>query len=132
MSVMAKKILIVDDDADFIEINASVLQASGFEIESASTSEQALKKLENEKFDLAIVDLMIEDLDSGFNLTYAIRDHEKLHNLPVLMLTSAPRKTGVNINFPEGKDWMKVDDFAEKPLKPAELVKRVTKLLENK
>ncbi|MDZ7725427.1 MAG: response regulator [candidate division KSB1 bacterium] len=129
---MAQKILIVDDDADFIDINTRVLGASGYETESASTSEEALQKLRGQKFDLAIVDLMIEDLDSGFNIAYAIRDDEKLRDMPILMLTSAPRKTGVNINFPEGKDWMKVDDFAEKPLKPAELVNRVKQLLKSK
>ena len=129
---MAQKILIVDDDADFVDINTSILNASGYETESASSSGEALNKLRKDKFDLAIVDLMIEDLDSGFNIAYAIRDDEKLRDMPILMLTSAPRKTGVNINFPEGKSWMKVDDFAEKPLKPAELVKRVKQLLESK
>ncbi len=127
---MAQKILLVDDDEDFIEINESVLKAYGFETESATTSDEAMQKLRQKPFDLAIIDLMMEDLDSGFNIAYAIRDDENLRQLPILMLTSAPKKTGFNLNFPEGKEWMKVDDFAEKPLKPAQLVDRVKKLLQ--
>ncbi len=125
----SKRILLADDDPDFIEINRTVLESAGYEIDAAYTSSEALDKLRAEKYDLLIVDLMMEERDSGFAVTYAIREDVNLCQLPILMLTSAEEKTGFSFQFSNDRDWMKVDDFAAKPLKPAELLQRVERLL---
>ncbi|HOC26137.1 MAG TPA: response regulator, partial [bacterium] len=88
----------------------------------------ALQQLEQNSYDLLIIDLMMEERDSGFTLTYAVRSDERLRDLPILMLTSAQEKTGFSFLLSEDQEWMKVDDFAAKPLKPAELVARIEKL----
>lgn len=123
------KILLADDDPDFIEINRTILEAKGFEVQEAYTSQEALQKLREGDFDLLIVDLMMEERDSGFTVTYSIREDERLKDLPILMLTSAQEKTGFTFQFSKDQEWMKVDDFAAKPLKPADLIDRVEKLL---
>ena len=123
------KILLADDDPDFIEINRTILEAKGFEVEEAYSSQEALQKLREGDFDLLIVDLMMEERDSGFTVTYSIREDERLKDLPILMLTSAQEKTGFTFQFSKDQEWMKVDDFAAKPLKPADLIDRVEKLL---
>ena len=127
-----KRILLVDDDPDFIEINQTILQASGFDIDTATSTSQALSLLKSNQYDLAIIDLIMEELDSGFTIAYAIRDNDSIRDLPILMLTSAQEKTGFKFQFSQDQEWMKVDDFAAKPLKPAELVQRVRKLLSEK
>ncbi len=127
-----KRILLVDDDPDFIEINKTILQASGFDIDTATSTSQALSLLKSNQYDLAIIDLIMEELDSGFTIAYAIRDNDSIRDLPILMLTSAQEKTGFKFQFSQDQEWMKVDDFAAKPLKPAELVQRVRKLLSEK
>lgn len=126
---MAKKILLVDDDPDFIEINKLVLEANGYETDTAKTSAEALAKVRANVYDMAIIDLMMEELDSGFTIAYGIRDNEKTRELPILMLTSAQEQTGFNFELSKDQSWMKVDDFAAKPLRPAELLERVAKLL---
>jgi CheY-like chemotaxis protein len=126
------RILIADDDPDFIEINKTVLQAAGYETDEALTSKEALKKLRAGHYDLLILDLMMEERDAGFTVAYAVRDDEHLKHLPILMLTSAEQKTGFKFDISADKDWMKVDDLAAKPLKPAELIQRVNKLLGKK
>jgi len=78
---------------------------------------------------VAVIDLMMEELDSGFTVAYGIRDHENTRDLPILMLTSAQEQTGFTFELSKDQAWMKVDDFAAKPLKPAELLQRVEKLL---
>ena len=83
----------------------------------------------SDQYDLAIIDLIMEELDSGFTVAYEIRDNPKTRNMPILMLTSAQEKTGFTFELSKDQEWMKVDDFAAKPLKPAELVERVEKLL---
>ncbi|MBN2410125.1 response regulator [candidate division KSB1 bacterium] len=123
------KILLADDDPDFIEINKTILETKGYEVDEAYTSSEALNKIRATRYDLLILDLMMEEKDAGFTVAYAVREDENLKDLPILMLTSAQEKTGFTFKFSKDKEWMKVDDFAAKPLKPAELVERVEKLL---
>jgi len=123
------KILLADDDPDFLEINRSILEAKGYEIDEARTSSEALQKIRENKYDLLILDLMMEEKDAGFTVAYAVKEDDKLKELPILMLTSAHEKTGFTFKLANDKEWMKVDDYAAKPLKPAELVERVEKLL---
>ncbi len=126
---MAKKILLVDDDLDFIEINRIILEANGYEIDTAASASKALEKLKSSDYDLAIIDLIMEELDSGFTVAYGIRDSERTRNMPILMLTSAQEKTGFTFELSRDQEWMKVDDFAAKPLNASELVARVQKLI---
>lgn len=126
---MAHKILLVDDDPDFIEINKIVLEANGYETDTATSSSEALQKIRAQRYDMVIIDLIMEELDSGFTIAYSIRDNEATRELPILMLTSAQEQTGFNFELSKDQSWMKVDDFAAKPLKPAELLERVGKLL---
>lgn len=126
-----KKILLADDDPDFIEINRTILEAAGFDVDEAYTSSETIKKVRGNDYSLLILDLMMEEKDSGFTVAYAIRDDEKTRQLPILMLTSAEEKTGFSFQFSQDKEWMKVDDYATKPLKPAELIHKVHHLLEN-
>lgn len=126
---MSKRILLVDDDVDFVEINRTILEAAGYEIDAATATSEALSLLRSQRYDLAIIDLIMEELDSGFTIAYAIRDNKEIRDLPILMLTSAQEKTGFQFHFSKDQEWMKVDDFAAKPLKPAELVQRVQTLL---
>jgi len=123
------KILLADDDPDFIEINKTILEAKGYDVDEAYTSSDALQKIREQQYDLLILDLMMEEKDAGFTVAYAIREDESLKDLPILMLTSAQEKTGFTFKLSKDKEWMKVDDFAAKPLKPAELIERVEKLL---
>ena len=124
-----KKILLADDDADFIEINKTILKASGFDVDTAFTSNDTLSKLREYNYDILILDLMMEEKDSGFTVAYAVRDDKNLRDLPILMLTSAEEKTGFSFQFSKDKEWMKVDDYATKPLRPAELLEKVNKLI---
>ncbi|HPG37763.1 MAG TPA: response regulator [bacterium] len=126
------KILLADDDPDFIEINRTILEAKGYDVEEAYTSSEAITKVRAGNYDLLILDLMMEEKDAGFTVAYAIREDERLKELPILMLTSAQEKTGFTFKLSKDQEWMKVDDFAAKPLRPAELVERVEKLLKKR
>ncbi len=125
----AKKILIADDDPDFIEINKTILESYGFDVDTAFSSDDTLSKLREDHYSMLILDLMMEEKDSGFAVAYAVREDKRLRDLPILMLTSAEERTGFSFQFSQDKEWMKVDDYATKPLRPAELLKKVNKLI---
>ncbi|MBN1351429.1 response regulator [candidate division KSB1 bacterium] len=123
-----KRILLVDDDEDFVDINRTILE-SKYEVDVAFSSQSGLEKFKSGNFDLIILDLMMEDRDAGFSFSYAAKNDPKLKNIPILLLTSTPKVTGFSFDLERDKDWMKVDDFAEKPLGAASLLSKVKKLL---
>ena len=124
-----KRILLADDDPDYVEINKTILEANGYVVEEAYTSSEAIAKIRSQKYDLVILDLIMEEKDAGFTVAYAIREDPKLKDVPILMLSSAEQQTGFSFKVDRDKEWMKVDDFASKPLKPAELINKVKELL---
>jgi DNA-binding response OmpR family regulator len=124
-----KKILVVDDDQDLLEQMTSILSAAGYEVvpaEGRAAAEEAMLRI---KPDLAIFDLMMEEKDSGFVLSYQIK---KLYpDTPVIMLTAVAGATGVSFATQNSEEqaWMKVDKLMDKPVRPEQLKAEVHRLL---
>ncbi len=127
-------LLIVDDDEDFADATARVLQSDGHEVQIALDTKTAATVMEERRPDLVILDVMFpEDSSAGFELARKMRhESESLKDVPILMLTA------VNVKFPLGfgpKDideaWMPVTDFVEKPVDFDVLRTKVSTLLQN-
>ena len=124
-------ILIVDDDEDFAEATAIVLDSDGHEVRIQLDSNEALPDMEQRRPDLLILDVMFpEDNTAGFDLARAIRQRDALAHMPILMLTA------VNTKFPLGfgpqdidDDWIPVTDFIAKPVDLDVLKERVNAIL---
>jgi CheY-like chemotaxis protein len=125
------KILIVDDDLDFIEISRINLEGKGYQVRSASDGKEGWKRVEKERPDLIIMDLMMEKLDAGMALSHKIKSHPRYASIPILMLTSISRDTGMDFAPRTAEDLkkLKVDDFHTKPIKAKTLLEKVEKLL---
>lgn len=123
-----KKILLIDDDEDFVEINRTILETK-YDVSVAYSAQEGLEKAKSAMFDLIIVDLIMEERDSGFVFTYEIRNDPRLQHIPIILITSAPKLTGFTFDFQRDKDWLKVDDFIEKPVETQEFLRRIEKLL---
>jgi CheY-like chemotaxis protein len=87
--------------------------------------------VEKERPDLIIMDLMMEKLDAGMALSQKIKSHPQYASIPILMLTSISRDTGMDFapRTPEDLKKLKVDDFHTKPIKAKTLVEKVGRLL---
>lgn len=128
-----KKILIIDDDQDIVEAMKVVLESKQYEIATAESGEEGLKKVKLERPDLIILDIMMETGDKGFDVCRELKKDEDNKDIPILMLTAIKERTG--FDFKEearDKTWLPVDDYVEKPLKPDELVAKVEALLKRK
>ncbi len=122
------RVLLVDDDPDFIEANSIILEASGFEVLSAASGAEGLKKVEEEKPDVVVLDVMMENTDEGFAVARNIR--RKLHSdVPIVMLTSVAQATGYTFKPEEHPDFFPVDMFLEKPVPPTTLVRKIREAL---
>ncbi len=126
------KILIVDDDMDFIEITKFTLEGNGYRVFSAESGPEGWKQVNKEKPDLILMDLMMERLDAGMALSQKIKKRFPL--IPILMLTSISRETGMDFSPQTAEDLkeLHVDDFCTKPIKAKPLLEKVEKLLARK
>jgi len=117
---MPKKILLVDDEPQILEICRDYLKKSGYDVVSASDGAQGLSTARREKPDLIVLDLMMPEMD-GLDLCRAIRRES---NVPIIMLTARVEETDKLIGLELG-----ADDYMTKPFSPRELVARVKVVL---
>lgn len=118
-----KYILVVDDEADLVELVSYNLRKEGFIVESASDGESALKKIKKGNYDLLILDLMLPGIQ-GIELCRIVRNDPKNSGLPIIMLTAK----GEEIDRIVGLE-MGADDYMTKPFSPRELAARVKAVL---
>ncbi len=124
-----KSILVVDDDLDLLEQMTGLLSAAGYAVVPADGHAAAEEAMLRIRPDLAIVDLMMEEKDSGFVLSYQLK---KLYpEMPVIMLTGVTGATGMSFASPssEAQSWIKVDKLLDKPVRPEQLTAEVRRLL---
>ncbi len=125
----AKKILVVDDDPDIVEQVSLILKKDGHEVHEAGTQNEAEELLLAVKPDLAIIDLMMEEKDSGFVLCHRIK---KLYpGTPVIILTAVKAATGLSFAADSAvqQSWLKADLLLDKPIRGERLRADVGKLL---
>ena len=120
-------IAIIDDDPDIIEASTLVLESKGHKILTGSNPDQGYKIVSENKPDLIILDVMMDEPDDGFFLAQRFRK-EGL-STPILMYTSVSKSIGFEFGAGE---MVPVDDFVEKPISPDQLNARVDALLKNK
>lgn len=124
-----KTILIADDDIDILSQISSYVKNMGFNVITAETQKEAETIIREQKPDLAIFDLMMDNRDSGFILSYTLK--KKYPDVPVIIATAVTADTGIifEVNTAEQKSWIKADRYLEKGLRPEQLEKEIKQLL---
>jgi DNA-binding response OmpR family regulator len=117
---MPKKILLVDDEPEILEICRDYLKASSYDVVTAKDGLQGLSSFRREKPDLVVLDWMMPEMD-GPDVCHAIRRES---NVPIIMLTARVEETDKLIGLEIG-----ADDYMTKPFSPRELVARVRVVL---
>lgn len=125
-----KTILLADDDPDVIFQVKHHLERWGYEVVAVESREEAERYLEGACPDLAILDLMMEEEDSGFILSYRIKKCRP--EVPVIISTAVAAERGItfDINSPGSKSWIKADHYLEKGFRMEQLRMLVKKYLD--
>lgn len=125
------KVLVVDDDPDFLEQHRLMLAGMGFDVITAERSDEALEVSGREIPDAFVLDLMMERTDSGARLARALRRDPRFRRAPIVMLTSVVDQTGFEFNRNPKRvlEWMKADAWFSKPAPVAELANTIRRLL---
>lgn len=123
------KILLIDDDVDLVEMNSAVLVHRGHEVEAAYSASQARQVFrEGPAIDLVVLDVMMEDWTTGFELAREI--HEATPTLKVVILSGVHAATAVPFRFTPDETWLPVLKFLDKPVSPATLADEIEAILE--
>lgn len=125
-----KKILLVDDDVDFIFIQKAILEKAGFAVITANDSSEGFDQAKMSDPDLAILDVMMRTDQEGFEMARALRRDPEFEKLPIIMLTSVDSISGLNLKeMAKNKKWLPVEAFLDKPVQPKVLIAEINRLL---
>ena len=119
------RILVVDDDPDITFAISLFLKKEQHDVQLAASRAEGMKALETFTPDLMILDVMMEQPDDGIAMAQDLRRAGVM--LPIIMLTSVGKVTGMS--YGSDNDLVPVDAFFEKPVRPEDLLTKITELL---
>lgn len=122
------KILLIDDDVDFVEATKIVLESKPYEVIVAYEGNEGLQKARAEKPDLIILDVIMPVKD-GFTAAEELKRDTELSKIPVMMLTSYAERGGETSIAASRGLTLEAEDYIDKPVRPEELLERVEKQL---
>ncbi len=127
-----RKVLIVDDDIDFLKMYKQILETRGYRVLCCSDPREALEHMEKERPGLVITDLMMKTLDSGFSFSEKIKKDQRFIDIPVVIVTAVGSKRGFDFSpqTSEELEAMHADAYFEKPIAPGALIAKIEELLE--
>jgi DNA-binding response OmpR family regulator len=119
----SKKVLIVEDEREILQLVTHYLEKEGFRVLTATTGLEALKKVKDDKPDLLLLDLMLPEMD-GLEVCKRVRARSETAMLPIIMLTAKAEESDTIVGLELG-----ADDYVTKPFSPKALVARAKALL---
>jgi len=122
------KILVVDDDPDFVEFTRIVLEREGHTIVSAAGGGEALDKIVEDTPDLIVLDVIMDTVLDGLSVSQELGEHEEYKQIPIVMITSIANTDYAEL-FPTD-EYVHLNTFLTKPVAPERLVKEVNRLLQ--
>jgi CheY-like chemotaxis protein len=130
MNQRKEKVLIIDDDPDFVRTTGMMLKSAGYEVIEAFSGKEGLEKSKTEQPDLYVIDLMMETYSEGSNLAQALNANEETRGKPKIMITS------VDLSGPYGslpaQEVVGCDVVMQKPVSPNVLLENVKRALQKK
>jgi Lrp/AsnC family transcriptional regulator, regulator for asnA, asnC and gidA len=126
-AAVAPRVLVVDDDPDFLEIARLVLTSAGLDVSCSSCGEDALASMRVSRPDLVVVDIMMRGILDGLRTAKEMRTDGDLQAVPILMVSSITESAFANL-LPRVEE-LPADNFMTKPVDPGVLVAEVKRLL---
>jgi CheY-like chemotaxis protein len=128
---MAKRLLMIDDDPDFVSGIKAILVSAGFEVEVAYNPKDGLQALQNKHYDLLLLDIMMGRGAEGIMIARKLRKDVKLRELPVLIMTGMREQIAFLFpGEPVHPRFVEVDELVEKPVEPKLLLEKVNSLIQ--
>ena len=121
------KVLLVDDDVDFVEATKIVLESNDYEVVAAFNGKEGLEKAKETKPNAIVLDVMMTHKTEGFDTARDLRNDEETKDIPIVMLTAVNQE--VPWKFDADSVWLPVDKFVEKPIQPDKLLELIAEVI---
>ena len=123
---MAKKVLMIDDDPEFVDAISNLLDAKGYDVYTASNGQDGVATAKAENPDLILLDVMMTTKNEGFNVARELHDDQKLAETPIIIMTGIRREMNLPFGFEPDETWLPVKKVLEKPVTPEVLLAAIT------
>jgi CheY-like chemotaxis protein len=126
--VAGKRVLIIDDDKEFVKLYSLFLKNRGLDVKAAYSAGEAMDALRLASPDVVVLDVMMEHFDSGFNVSRDIK--KEYPGLPIILMTAIGEETGMDFHpkDDEEKKLMHADAFLDKGASPERLLEKIREL----
>ncbi len=127
-----RKILVADDDVQFVDSLKTLLESAGYEVSYTYRSSEVIESAKSINPNLILLDVMFaghKDPD-GFLISRLLHNDPELQDIPVIIISGVRKVWDLPSDFVPDEKWIPVRSFIEKPFKPAELLSEIKKVLE--
>lgn len=126
-----KRLLMIDDDPDFVEVIVSILEDADYEVDAKYNPDDGFEALKTGSYDLLLLDVLMGRGAEGIMIARKIGDDEKLRETPILIITGMREQIAFLFpGQPVHPSFVPVDELIEKPVEPDLLLEKVSKLLQ--
>lgn len=126
---MGKRVLMIDDDPEFVDAISNLLDARGYDMVTASNGKDGIAKARQENPDIILLDVMMTTKSEGFDVARELHGDENLKEIPVVLMTGIRKEMALPFGFEADENWLPVRQVLEKPVKPEVLLKTVDKYI---
>ena len=121
----AAKIMIIDDDSDYLFTMETFLKRNGFETLTAENGQEGLALIEKERPDLILLDVMMQSIYSGLEICKRLRSNPDLKDIPIIGISGMGNELGVRLDKWGDDEYFNVDEYYEKPVDREKLLERI-------
>jgi len=121
------KVMVVDDDPDFVEITRMILEGNGYKVSTAANGDQALEAMRRDVPDLLLLDIMMTHALDGLDVSHVMSGDPVLKDVPIIMISSIADSPSAGL-FPTD-EYVPIDTWISKPVQPNELLQKVAQLV---
>jgi len=123
---MTNKVLMIDDDPEFVEAISNLLDAKGYDVHTASNGQDGAAKAKAEDPDIILLDVMMTTKNEGFNVARELHEDQRLRETPIILMTGNRREMNLPFGFEPDETWLPVKRVLEKPVKPEVLLNAIS------
>lgn len=123
---MANKVLMIDDDLEFVEAISNLLDTRGYDVYTASDGKDGLEKARAENPDIILLDVVMTTRNEGFNVARELHEDDTLKRTPIIIMTDIRREMNLPFGFEPDETWLPVKRVLEKPVKPEVLLSAIS------
>jgi CheY-like chemotaxis protein len=122
---MEKKVLVIDDDADFREATTTLLEAKGYSVITAENGQIGFDEAKSKLPAVILLDVMMTHKSEGFDIARSLQKDTKTAKIPIILVTGIRKEMNLPFGFEPDNNWLPVKTVLEKPIKPDQLLKAI-------